>query len=263
MSDAINAEQHLLEMKENLLHWQRKPLLRLLYQKYYLEISRSLRRDVPGPVVEIGSGLGNIRSAIPDCLLTDIFPTPWADQVETAYQMSFPDGSVSNLILFDVFHHLQYPGNALMEFYRVLHPGGRVVIFDPAMGLLGLLVFGLFHHEPLGLRDQITLQAPPGTDFSSLPYYAAQANASRMFSRFARSALSPCWKIVSKKTFSGFSYVGSGGYRGPQLYPKWLFPAVNAVDSVCNLIPWLFATRLLVVLEKTPDASSLRGGHHG
>jgi len=36
-----------------------------------------------------------------------------------------------------VFHHLEFPGTALAEFARVLRPGGRVVIFEPGLGVLG------------------------------------------------------------------------------------------------------------------------------
>jgi hypothetical protein len=47
---------------------------------------------------------------IPECVTTDIFPNPWLDRVENAYALNFADASVGNLILFDVFHHLEFPG---------------------------------------------------------------------------------------------------------------------------------------------------------
>ena len=102
------------------------------------------------------------------------------DRVENAYSLSFP-GDRSQTHLFDVWHHLEYPGTALAEFYRVLTPGGRLVIFDPAMGILGRIVYGLFHHEPLGLRDEIRWWAPAGFSPSEMTYYAAQGNAHRIF----------------------------------------------------------------------------------
>ncbi len=92
--------------------------------------------------MEIGSGIGNIKHTIPHCLRTDLFPTKDIDQVENVYQLSFSDNSVSDLILFDVFHHLRYPGSALKEFQRVLLPNGRVIIFDPFVhSMLGFIVY--------------------------------------------------------------------------------------------------------------------------
>jgi SAM-dependent methyltransferase len=88
-----------------------------------------------GEIIELGSGIGNIQEVIPRCVKTDLFPNPWIDRVENEFQLSCADATVSDLILFDVFHHLRYPGTALQEFRRVLKPGDRVPIFDPYMSM--------------------------------------------------------------------------------------------------------------------------------
>ena len=92
--------------------------------------------------------MGRIKDVIPQCVTTDLFPNPWLDRQENCYQLSFADGSVSHLILFDVWHHLRYPGTALREFHRVLAPGGRLILFEPAASWVGRLVYHFFHHEP-------------------------------------------------------------------------------------------------------------------
>ena len=51
--------------------------------------------------MELGSGIGNIKSVIDSAICTDIFDNPWIDQVENAYRLSFLDNEVSNIILFD------------------------------------------------------------------------------------------------------------------------------------------------------------------
>ena len=119
----INLHQDLIE--KNHEYWNQKPLLRILYGDFYRLIARNLS-NLPGKkTVELGSGLGNIHEVMPNCIRTDLFPNPWIDQVENAYRLSFEYGSVSDLILTDVFHHLKYPGTALQEFFRVLCKGGR------------------------------------------------------------------------------------------------------------------------------------------
>jgi SAM-dependent methyltransferase len=246
----IEVGQHNLEIHANAERWRRKPLLQEIYRGFYLEIARELRRDLPGETVEIGSGIGNLKAVVPDALATDLFPNPWLDRIENAYALSFADGSVANLILFDVWHHLQYPGTALAEFHRVLTPGGRLVIFDPAMGLLGRIVYGLFHHEPLGLRDEICWWAPAGFCPAEMTYYAAQGNAQRVFFSDEWIARLRDWRPVRKRLLAAVSYVASGGFSGRQLYPRSLLPVFRAIDHVAERVPALFATRLLVVLEK-------------
>lgn len=246
----IDVGQHNLEIHANAEHWRRKPLLQKVYRDFYLEIASELVRDVPGATVEIGSGIGNLKNVVPGALATDLFPNPWLDRVENAYSLNFGNGSIANLILFDVWHHLEYPGTALTEFHRVLTPGGRLVIFDPAMGLLGRIVYGLFHHEPLGLRDEIRWWAPPDFSPAQMTYYAAQGNAHRIFFSDQWAPNLGNWRTVRRSLWAAIPYIASGGFSGPQLYPQSLLPAMRAVDRIASCIPSWSATRLLVVLEK-------------
>jgi len=245
----ISLEQHNIEILENRKLWDKKPLLRKVYSQFYREIALRLNPALPGLVVELGSGMGNVKEHIPQSITTDIFPNPWLDRVENAYHLSFGQGEVGHLILFDVWHHLQYPGTALKEFTRVLAPGGRIILFDPAMGVIGRFVFGHFHHEPLGLEEEIEWNAPEGFSGHESAYYAAQGNASRVFGSAAFKDELRLWRIAEIKYFPGLAYVASGGFRGPQLYPAFLWPCFNLTDSVLSRFPKL-ASRILVVLEK-------------
>jgi SAM-dependent methyltransferase len=250
---SIALEQHLIEMRSNQAAWRRRPLLRNVYGNFY-RIMRQALAPVPGPMVELGSGIGAVKEFMPTCITTDIFPNPWLDQQENAYSLTFANSTVSNIIMLDVFHHLIYPGTALAEFHRVLRSNGRVIILEPAMSLLGKLIYGFFHHEPLGLRRTICWLAPSGVDPKETGYYAAQANASKVFlgPQF-REALS-AWDIPILETFPDIAYVASGGFSKPQLYPSSLLPVIRASEKIFALWPNVFATRLLVVLEKKPPA---------
>ena len=242
-------DQHLLEIKHNRKAWDRKPALRKVYASFY-ELIRAEQFSGSGYTVELGSGIGAIKQVIPDCITTDLFPNPWLDRTENAYRLSFQDRSVANLILFDVFHHLEYPGEAVREFERALMVGGRLILMEPGFGWLGRFIYQRFHHEPLGFDRPVPWDAGPAFDPDAPRYYAAQANAWRIFVRQEFSPALPGWRLVVVKRLAAVSYVASGGFSGPSLYPNWLFGPMRACDRLLGLFPSIFATRLMVVLEK-------------
>ena len=235
---------------KNSEHWNRKPLLQILYSDFYRLIATKLSNLPDSKIVELGSGLGNIKEVIPDCLRTDLFPNPWIDQVENAYKLSFADESVSDLILTDVFHHLKYPGTALQELYRVLRKSGRVILLEPYLSVLGLLVYGVFHSEPVAVTKIIEWFSPEDWSAEDIDYYAAQGNAARIFTRNQFHPELKNWQKIETIRLSAFAYAASGGYSGPQLYPKSILLLIKGVEKVFDLFPALFATRLLVILEK-------------
>lgn len=244
----IDLHQDLIH--KNIEYWNRKPLLQILYGDFYRLIAQKLSNLPESKVVELGSGLGNIKEFIPHCLRTDLFPNSWIDQVENAYQLSFADASVSDLIMTDVFHHLKYPGAALQEFHRVLGTGGRVIMLEPAVSLLGLIVYGAMHSEPIALTRKIEWGAPEGWSPTDIDYYAAQGNATRVFlGKNYRSRLSQ-WSRIERIRLSALAYAASGGFSGPQLYPRSILMLIKGVEKVLDLFPSLFATRLLIILEK-------------
>lgn len=244
----IEITQHALEIDQNRRYWQQKPLLQKVYKRFYAEIAKRL---IGGSKLELGSGIGQMKEFIPDCVTSDLFPNPGVDRLESAYLLSFPDGSLNNIILFDVWHHLEYPGAALSEIRRVLAPGGRMVIFDPAMGLIPRIVYGLFHHEPLGFGQPIHWQPPHALDLKDAPYFAAQARAWRIFYCKENADFLINWNMLECTAWSDFAYLGSGGFSKPSMYPSAFLPWIETVDRWLTWISRsIFAGRMLIVLER-------------
>lgn len=245
----MSIERHREEMERNRAALQRKPVLAAVYRDFHALIAA---RVAPGAglTVELGSGIADIRAVLPDCVRTDLFPGPGIDRVENAYALSFGDAAVGNLILFDVFHHLRHPGTALAEFHRVLRPGGRLIVFEPCLSLLGWLVYGLFHPEPIARFAPIAWRAPVDWSPADADYYAAQGNATRVFLKGECRHELGGWAVRERRRLSALAYVASGGYSGPQLYPDRLHPALRRIEALLDRLPALFATRLLIVLER-------------
>ena len=244
------ATAHHDRMNENLKLWHAKPLLQKLYYDFYRFIASYLQNNSNGLIVELGSGIGAIKHIIPQCVCTEMFDNEYVDRVENAYNLSFKDGEVTNLILFDVFHHIRYPGVAIKECNRVLGKNGRLIIFEPCLSVLGWLVYGLFHDESVGYNKTIEWNLPDGFIANADNYYAEQGNAMRVFGTNDYAHQLKQWNVVVYIRLAAISYVASGGFTKPQLYPTTLFSFMKRIDRFGSFFPRLFATRLLVVLEK-------------
>jgi SAM-dependent methyltransferase len=238
--------QHQTEIQRNLDAWHNKPLLRRLYAGFYERIVALLDANVPGRIVEIGSGVGNLKSCLPTAISTDLFPNPWLDVVCDGYELPFLSGSLSHLILFDVFHHLRAPNAFLREARRVLTRKGRLILFEPYISWSSFPAYVLFHHEPVAWRSTI--------DFVEIlprprDYYAAQGNATRLFFRQKRRDWPSGWSLFHAEAFAGFSYLFSGGFSKPALYPARWLPQFDRLDQALSRWPSLFGARCLVGLQ--------------
>ena len=244
-------EQHNREIQENVMSWMKKPALRAAYAGFYEAIRSCIDPQLQGVVVELGSGMGNIKKFIPDCVTTDLFSNEGVDRLENAYLLSFPDCSVSHLILFDVWHHIEYPANALREFRRVLVPGGRVILCEPSMSIAGRLVYGRCHHEPLGF-DVIFSDRVTDLDIEhDTRYFAAQSSCHRLILQRELPNLLDGWQVEEVRQIVSFAYWGSGGFRGPQIYPAAFLQVISLIDKLLSILPSVFAARILATLKKS------------
>jgi SAM-dependent methyltransferase len=246
----LGIKLHQDQVNKNHEYWKHKPVLQSVYKDFYNQIKLNLSGLPDSKVVELGSGLGNIHEVMPRCIRTDLFPYPWIDQVENAYQLSFEDETVSDLILTDVFHHLRYPGTALKELNRVLRKNGCVIMLEPSLSLLGSVIYGIFHTEPIAVTKKIEWFAPEEWSPEQIDYYAAQGNATRIFVGGKYHSALKDWQTVKVIRLSALAYAASGGYSFSQFYPTAMLPLFKTVEKILDLFPSLFATRLLVILEK-------------
>ncbi len=247
------ADQHQLEIQKNLRFWESKPLLQNIYASFYRRIIALIDPRAPGRVVEIGSGIGNLKAHLPDAITTDLFPNPWLDLVCDGYELPFADGSLSHLILFDVFHHLRAPNAFLREARRVLTNSGRLILFEPYISLFSYPVYGLLHHEPVASKQPIDFA---GTLPRPRDYYAAQGNATRLFFRREIPNWPADWTIFHAQAFSSFSYLLSGGYSKPAVYPARGLPMLQWCDEQLSRWPKIFGARCLVGLTPTLETAT-------
>jgi len=199
--------------------------------------------------VELGAGIGHFRDVVPDVVLTDVEPTPWADEVVDAEALPCADRSLANLVLVDVFHHLARPARFLDEARRVLAPEGRVLILDPYCSPLSTILYKRFHHERTDLSA-----APFDADqqVAGAPLESNQARATLAFFRHADD-LARRWpelRLAERRRLALLLYPLSGGFSRPPLAPAPLVPTLRLLERALAPLAPLAAFRCLVVLER-------------
>ncbi len=232
--------------------WGRRPLVRALYEEWYRAIAARLS-TVSGGSVELGSGIATLQRVCPSVRPTDIEPTPWTDEVVDAEALPFADGSLANLVLVDVFHHLSSPAAFLDEAGRALAPGGRVVILDPYCSLVSTPMYRRFHHERTDLGVD-----PFGDDESIAadPLASNQARATLVFFRHV-DELARRWpqlSLVERIRLACLAYPLSGGLTGRRLVPHRVGSVLQRLDRRLSLLGGLLAFRCIVVLERRRSA---------
>jgi SAM-dependent methyltransferase len=228
--------------------WANKPVLREVYGHLYRRMAAAC---VPGLTIEVGGGSGNMREYAPDVLSFDIVHEPWLDFVADAQALPLADGSASNVVMFDVLHHIQYPVRFLREAARVLRPGGRLVFVEPGITPVSSVFYRLFHEEPVDMS--VDSLADGTIDHHKDPYDSNQALPTLLMTRHAarRASTLPQLAPLQTRWLSMFAYPLSGGFKAwSMLTPKMASRLLSIEDRIEHAVGRLLGFRLMVVLER-------------
>jgi SAM-dependent methyltransferase len=227
--------------------WERKPVLRLIYDDFYDRLAAACR---PGVTIEIGGGVGNLKQRLGEVVATDIQSAPWLDCVADAQRLPFASGAAANIVMVDVLHHLEFPVVFFREAARVLRPGGRVLMVEPAITWGSSLFYRLLHHEPVRTSAQVLIDGTP--DPKRDPYDSNQAIptllATRDRERFHR--LFPTLRITSVEWFALAAYPLSGGFKPWSLISAGIARRMLALERALEPTIGRFAAfRMMLVVE--------------
>lgn len=230
--------------------WEQKEAVRLLYEDYH---KRLLAGCPEGLVLDIGSGTAHIKNFRPDIVSVDVLSFPGIDVVADAHSLPFHNERFSGVVMLDVLHHLERPVEFLQEASRVLRPGGRLAMIEPAMTTLARHFYHHFHEEPVDLTVDpfATVTINPDRD----PFDANQAIPSLLFSEsMARDRIErmiPSLRVRNVDWISLFAYPLSGGFQRWSLMPASLVgPFLSIEGKFPKAVRRHMAFRIMVVIEK-------------
>ena len=225
--------------------WRRKYAIRACYRGWFERLRPFI---VPGQSLEIGGGFGGAKDFWPDLLVSDVVATPGLDLAADALRLPLADGSLGNLLVIDLLHHVQDPHVFFDEAARVLRPAGRLLAIEPYISPLSYLGYRLLHHEDIWFGGYHRQAA------KSDPWAGNLAVANLIFRRERRDwpRRHPSLRIIHQQRFSLFDFQLAGGFKpyafvsSPRLYDLFL-----AVDRRLDWLAPLCGFRILCVIEKS------------
>jgi SAM-dependent methyltransferase len=234
--------------------WERKPVLRVVYDDLFRRIADAC---APGVTLEIGGGSGNLAERLPDVLASDIQFAPWLNLVADAQRLPFAADTLGNIVMLDVLHHLEYPLIFFKEAARVLRPGGRVVMIEPAITLGSTLFYRFVHQEPVDMSSDPLATGEPRADRD--PYESNQALptliATRHRNRFHEAM--PSLRIANVEWFSFAVYPLSGGFKSWSLVNAAAARFGLSVERYLEpLLGRALGFRMMLVIEKQPATTA-------
>ena len=230
--------------------WEKKPTIRLLYRDFH----RRLLENCPeGRVLDIGGGTAHIKDFRPEVVSTDILAFPGIDVVADAHRLPFPGEAFSGVVMLDVLHHLERPIEFLKEASRVLKPGGRLAMIEPAMTAVARRFYATFHAEPVDMNADPFAEVAINPDRD--PFDANQAIPTLLFATSAAcrrvEGAIPSLRVRSVDWLSLFAYPMSGGFQNWSLMPAALVgPMLDLEEKVPEIVRRKIAFRMMVVLER-------------
>jgi SAM-dependent methyltransferase len=230
--------------------WEKKKAVRLLYRDFHRQLLESCPE---GRVLDIGGGTAHIKEFRPDTMSTDIQLFPGIDVVADAHRLPFRNEFFAGVVMLDVLHHLERPIEFLKEASRVLKPGGRLAMIEPAMTPLARRFYNRFHEEPVDMNADPF--APVAINPDRDPFDANQAIPSLLFATApARRVVEqtvPSLRVRHVEWQSLFAYPMSGGFQKWSLIPAALVGPMLALEKrMPGPVRELLAFRMMVVLER-------------
>lgn len=223
-----------------------KKFLRKLYEQWYGFFLSEIPGLPDGKLVELGSGGGFLKDIEPRVIASDVLDLPTNDLTFSALDMPFESGTVAALFMIDTLHHIPDMEQFFDEANRVLMPGGKIIMIEPANTIWGRFIYTRFHHEPFnpGGNWSIPQSGPLSGANGALPWIVLQRDKEKFKKRY------PALRIVTIQPCTPLLYLLSGGLTYPQLLPGFMFSFAAFIDRMLPRISKEIAMFQRVVIEK-------------
>ena len=225
---------------------QEKPLLKKIYEEWYRTVCAHLPL-IEGPVLEIGSGAGFLKTYIPELITSDIMPVLGNDIVCDAQRLPFKDKYLRAIVLINVLHHISDPELFFKEAERCVKTGGTIIMVEPWVSAWSRVIYDKLHHEPFEPESSswtLPESGPLSGGNDALPWIIFQRDRER-FNQVTN------WQIKLIEETMPFRYLLSGGVSMRNLLPAWMIRPLTFLEkSMSPIMMKKTAMFAIVVIEQ-------------
>lgn len=224
---------------------QNKYFLKKIYEDVYSYFKCNMSEGSHS--LELGSGGGFIKDFIPNVTTSDVIELPFIDKVVYAESLPYEVGQLSNLFMFNVLHHVQDSEAFLFEAIRVLKPGGRIIMAEPANTIFSRFIYSYFHHEPCEPeQEQWRLESGGRLSMANamLPWIIFKRDEDKFKKLF------PQLEIIKYQNFMPFKYIISGGLSSPQLLPNFTYDLYSSFEKMISPLNNYLGMFVRIIVER-------------
>jgi SAM-dependent methyltransferase len=221
-----------------------KRFLERIYIDWYDSITQELK---PGRTLELGSGAGFFGEFYPQAVTSDLFIVEGLQTVLDGQSLPFKSGSLANVTMVNVLHHIPDSERLFREAARCVQMGGRFVMIEPWITPWSRFIYTRLHHEPLdeNAKDwKISGTGPLSAANSALPWIIFERDRDKFKQTF------PEWRIVKVEPFMPLRYLISGGISLRSLMPAFTYGFWRAVENTLQPLAPKFAMFAKIVLTR-------------
>lgn len=249
------------KIESNKKAFESKKVLQRIYGRYFSLIEKEMAFPFR-KTVEIGCGAAFFKRFLPVIQSADIVESTYADLVCDGHQLPFKTASLSNVVLIDVFHHLQFPKYFLEEAHRALQTGGKLILLEPFVSPLSYLIYKYFHEESFSFKENPFIPESSNQteklSVSTSPYTGNQAVSRILWETVSRHHNRLMGFSFRCRFLDIFAYPATGGFSKPQLLGDSLLTKIYSIETkLSEKLPLsLLAFRILIVASKEISMTS-------
>jgi SAM-dependent methyltransferase len=220
----------------------------MLYTDFYRYFIAGSKAISGGRYLEIGSGGGFLKDVFPEVITSDIQNVSTVDMVFSAEKLPFDDECLACIMMLNVFHHIPRPSLFLKEAQRVLIPGGKVIMIEPANSFFSRFIYS-FHHEDFDPLGSAELEAgkPLSRANMALPYIYFERDRLQFEAAYKQLA------IKKIRYHTPFLYILSGGLSKPALFPGFLYRPAKLFERLFSPLFRYLGLFCTIELEKSAE----------